>query len=193
MTRFEINQTGAWQTDTDIGHIHDSKLCNSILQLLTNYNIQTIVDFGCGLGDYAKTFAQHNYIVSAFDGNPNTPELTNNIGKVLDLSKSVNLKQKYDCVLSLEVGEHIPKKYEQIFINNICNHANNIIILSWAIEGQGGDGHVNCQNNEYIIKQIESRNFKYNADLSNNLRIGSSLEWFKNTIMIFIKNTPNNI
>ena len=45
--------------------------------------------------------------------------------------------------MSLEVGEHLPKEFEDIFINNLDNNNNYGIVLSWAIKGQGGYGHYN--------------------------------------------------
>ena len=48
------------------------------------------------------------------------------------------------------MGEHIPKIYEKIFIDNLDNNNTKGIIISWAVKGQGGVGHVNEQNNEYI-------------------------------------------
>lgn len=186
--RFGINKNGFWETNTEIGHVHDKSLCNSLINYLKEKNVKTLIDFGCGMADYVKSIINEKIICEAYDGNPNTEILTNGIGKVLDLSKEFNLNKKVDCVLSLEVGEHIPKEYEQIFINNLCNHSNDLIILSWAIIGQSGDGHVNCQNNDYVISELKKRGFSYELDSSIKLRNSiSNAKWFKNTIMIFKK------
>ena len=56
----------------------------------------------------------------------------------------------HDAVLSLEVGEHIPEDYEDIYLENLDRHADKIIILSWAVPEQGGFGHVNERDNGYI-------------------------------------------
>lgn len=186
MSKFIINSNGYWENPTQKGHWFDSKLNSSILSFIKEYKIKNAVDFGCGMATYAKNIHDTGISIDAFDGNPYTPELTNGFAKVIDLSKEFNLEKKYDCVISLEVGEHIPKVYENIYINNICNHALNWLILSWAIIDQPGDGHVNCQNNEYIIKKL-SNNFIYQNDISNIFRNNTSLWWFKNTIMIFKK------
>ena len=37
----------------------------------------------------------------AYDGNPNTPEMTGGIGKVLDLSEKFDLNKKFDYVQKL--------------------------------------------------------------------------------------------
>lgn len=184
----KINDLGYWETTDATGHIHDRSLANALTQYLLDNGIKTVVDFGCGMGDYAKAFKANNLTVEAFDGNPNTETLTDGIGRVLDLSKPFYLKKKFDAVLSLEVGEHIPAEFEDVFISNITKHAKNTLIISWAIEGQGGSGHVNCKNNDYIIRQITERGFKYNEKASNNLRkAATNASWFSYTLLVFDK------
>ena len=113
--------------------------------------------------------------------------MTNGLGKVLDLSKKFDLKKKYECVISLEVGEHIPPEKEHIFIDNLDRHCNQCIILSWALPGQGGDGHMNEKPNEYIKNKFLERNYDCWEEASQYLRDSTTLWWFKNTIMVFIK------
>lgn len=182
----KINELGFWETTDGTGHIHDRSLSNALCQYLLDNEIKTVVDFGCGMGDYAKAFKAHNLTVEAFDGNPNTETLTEGIGRVLDLSKPFYLKKKFDAVISLEVGEHIPAEFEVLFLDNICKHVRKKLIISWAVEGQGGSGHVNCRNNDYIIAQIEERGFKYNETASNKLRkAATNASWFSYTLMVF--------
>jgi hypothetical protein len=187
MTNFNINERGFWECDKGLGHVHDRHLCSALLRFFIDNNVKNVVDFGCGMGDYTKSFLNNKIPTDAFDGNPNTHILTNGIASTLDLSKEFDLQKTYDCVLTLEVGEHIPKEYESIFLENICKHASRFTVLSWAVEGQGGDGHVNCKNNDYIIEQMKLRNFNYDLEKSNFLRKYSSVSWFKNTIMVFEK------
>lgn len=188
MNRFSINEKGYWETDNAIGHITDMGLLIGIYSMFINKNINSVVDFGCGMGEYAKFFKDKGKYVAAYDGNPNTYELTNGIGKVLDLANPFNLDEQYDCVLSLEVGEHIPKEYEQVYIDNLCNHSKKYVLVSWAVVGQDGDGHVNCQNNDYVINEFNKRGYSYNHIISNELRTTvTKATWFRNTIMFFEK------
>ena len=103
------------------------------------------------------------------------------------LSDKFDLEKKYECVISLEVGEHIPKEKEQIFLDNLDRHCKQCIILSWALPGQGGDGHYNEQSNDYIVSEMEKRNYKHWEEASNYFRNSVSLWWFKKTIMVFLK------
>jgi hypothetical protein len=86
----------------------------------------------------------------------------------------------------LEVGEHIPKDYELVFLHNLCSASDNIV-LSWAIEGQSGLGHVNCQNNDYIIEKLSTFGYIYDSVTSEEARNFAELPWFKNTLMFFNK------
>jgi tryptophanyl-tRNA synthetase len=51
---------------------------------------------------------------------------------------------QYDWIISLEVAEHIPEKYEAVYLDNIFRHAKEGIILSWAVPGQIGLSLVVC-------------------------------------------------
>ena len=105
----------------------------------------------------------------------------------MDLSEPVDLGEKYDWVISLELGEHIPKRFEKTFINNLITHAKNGIILSWAVKGQGGVGHVNCQNNDYVKARMKELGFVDDIRAEEFLRKRAWRPWFKNTIMVFRK------
>ena len=119
-----------------------------------------------------------------FEGKPDTRIYSNIIAQ--DLSRPMSLGRKSDLSISLEVGEHIPVEFEKIFIDNICENSNNLVFLSWAVEGQGGHGHVNCRNNDYIIEQMSKRGFSF-IEKSLELRKAADMGWFKNTFMIFQK------
>jgi len=187
-------QTGIWTVNTGpsstIAHANtlhkfDPGLSSALSEFLEDQT--EIVDFGCGNADYSRILIGKGKRVDCFDGNPNTPEMTKGLGKVLDLSQDFDLEKKYECVISLEVGEHIPKEREQIFLNNLDKHCGQCIILSWALPGQGGDGHFNEQPNEYIIEEMKKRNYNYWKEASDYFRGSVSLWWFKKTIMVFLK------
>lgn len=184
-----ISSKGYWiGSDDNIikEHVYDKKLSAGLVEFFKNHN-GTVVDLGCGLGNYTKHLLSNNIKCDGFDGNPETPKLTNDLCKVLDLSEKINFPVKYDWILSLEVGEHIPSKYEKIFIDNLHNNNNKGIILSWGIENQSGYGHVNCKNNDYIKKLFSDLGYINDLENENILRSKSTVKWFKNTIMVFKK------
>lgn len=182
-----ILKSGAWNTKDMNEHVFDDTLAEGLLNIFNDNNIKTIVDFGCGPGEYVRFFKNNKFDIDGYDGNPNTIVLSNGLCKILDLTKNIKLDKKFDCVLSLEVGEHIPKEYEQIYINNLVENSNNYVIISWAIPEQGGYGHVNCQTNEYIKKEFNNRAFISCEKEENLLRESAKSTWFKDTIMVFKK------
>ena len=181
----KINQKGFWENKTAEGHHHDKRLATAILDMLKKDECKTLVDFGCGMNYYTEHFRQAGVICQAYDGNPNTYALTLGTARTQDLSVEFDLGDKFDCVLSLEVGEHIPAEFENIYLDNIAKHAKGMIILSWAVPGQNGDGHVNCQTNAHIIDEMHLRAYTLDEVATKAFRNSSTLWWFKNTIMVF--------
>lgn len=182
-----ILKTGAWSTKDLNEHWHDNPLCLKLLEIFKNNNIKTIVDFGCGPGSYVKFFKNEGFDIDGYDGNPNTIELSSGLCSVLDVTTDFELGKTFDCVLSLEVGEHVPKEYERAYINNLVKYSNKYIIISWGVPGQGGYGHVNCQTNEYIKNEFKRRGYESIDSIESDIRDSAEASWFSNTLMIFKK------
>jgi SAM-dependent methyltransferase len=167
--------------------VFDEALAQALSSFFLSENAVSVADFGCGTARYAATFIDQGLACDAFDGNPDTPALTNGLGQVLDLAVPVDLGKQYDWVLSLEVGEHIPKEYEAEFIANLDRHARKGVILSWAVKGQGGHGHVNNQDNDYLKAIFEDYGYINDLVAEEALRDASTTPWFPNTLMVFRK------
>jgi hypothetical protein len=181
----DINDRGVWLTKTMTdSHVHDKSLSDALVFKYKEFN--TVVDIGCGSGKYVKNFNDHGVICMGYDGSPLTPEIANEYCHVMDFSEDQDIG-KYDIVLSLETGEHIPRQYEEVFIDNVCRASSKKVIMSWAVEGQGGNGHYNERGNDYVIHEMNKRGFDFNHDESVFLRKESCAPWFKNTIMVFDK------
>jgi cyclopropane fatty-acyl-phospholipid synthase-like methyltransferase len=184
-----INKNGYWEgPESKAHHLYDTLLSESLLKFFKNENVKSVADFGCGMGDYVKKFQKNGINAVGYDGNPNTPTFTDGFGKVLDLSSPVKFEELFDWVMSLEVGEHIPQVFEDNFINNLHNNNKHGILLSWAIKGQGGHGHINEQNNDYIKSKIVSLGYTNDTIAENILREKCNEAYFKKTIMVFRKN-----
>lgn len=182
-----ISERGYWLEKNSHEHKYDSPLNDELIKVLKELSCKTVIDLGCGPGLYSKAFVSNGFDCNCFDGNPYTVEETDNLCGILDLSEPFNLNKKYDCVLSLEVGEHIPRQYQDTFVSNLINHSNGLIILSWATIGQGGHGHVNEQPNEYIESLFIEYGYVRNKTYEERLRNSAQWWWFKNTIMVLQK------
>jgi hypothetical protein len=139
------------------------------------------------MGLYVRELRSAGLTVDGFDGNPDTPELTENACGVLDLSEPVSFEKPYDWVMSLEVGEHLPPQFEDIYIANLHNSNASGVVLSWALKGQGCFGHFNERDNEYIKARFAELGYTNDIENENILRESSTLPYFKRTIMVFRK------
>ena len=184
---FKIQENGAWLTKKLRFEEIDDKLCAGILELLNRNNIKKLYDFGCGTGSYVEAFTKEGIDATGFDGNPSVVEIKN--CQLMDLTTVCNLPP-VECVICLEVGEHIPRQYEGVFLSNIDRALKNngILVLSWAIPGQCGFGHVNEQSNNYVKSILQSMNYENLALDENKLRENTSIPFFKDTVMVFRKN-----
>lgn len=191
LNNFNIcNETGKWNGDPKNKHKHDITLSEALIKFFKSElnDNDTIVDLGCGMGDYVRELKKANFQIDGFDGNPNTEILTNGLAKILDLSKPHKFDKPYTWVISLEVAEHLPKKYESIYVNNLHNNNSKGIIMSWAKKGQGGDGHFNEQNKSYVVDLFKNLNYIYDEKNSSILCQSSTFSWFRNNLMLFRKN-----
>jgi cyclopropane fatty-acyl-phospholipid synthase-like methyltransferase len=183
-----ISDRGYWTINNEElkiynpGIFFDKSLSQELIKLFVGH---TVADFGCGDGKYVEFFIEQGINCVGFDGNPNTKEISNGFGTVLDLSEEIDLGVCFDWVISLEVGEHIPEIFEQNFINNLHKHNKNGIILSWAVPGQGGTGHCNEKSNDYIKSKFDKLGHNNDLDLENHLRKHCRNIWFKDTLMVF--------
>jgi len=184
-----IDKTGFWKKEWAINHhVHSDKLSKWICNFLTDYKDEITYDFGCGMGYYLNDLYNNNH--------------KNLIGVEVDPPKSdypftiesKNLTEPFILgekgnVLSLEVGEHIPKEFQDIYLENLINHCKKYLIISWALKGQGGYGHVNELNNDEIIPIIENKGFRYLKEESLDARkdIEDNYWYFRNSILIFEK------
>ena len=80
----------------------------------------------------------------------------------VDLSKDVKVltDKKFYLVNCTEVGEHIPAKYEDIFLKNIERFVEKYLVLSWANTWEDWLGfdkqkHVNPRSKRYIKNKFK--------------------------------------
>lgn len=150
-----------------------------------------VLDIGCGDGYYIDWLTSLGFRGTGVDGLPWSDDMRVSRKNYLDADLSVALPLFWSDhshqVISLEVGEHIPPEFAGIFLDNVTRPALSLI-LSWAIPGQGGFGHVNEQPNEWVIQGVEARGMKFLPGKTQTLRDAihpDRCPWFRNTLMVF--------
>jgi 2-polyprenyl-3-methyl-5-hydroxy-6-metoxy-1,4-benzoquinol methylase len=195
----KILSNGAWEGKENLPHGVDEGLAKGLesffmqngIVINNDFEFTKIIDIGCGTGYYVNYLRNSGFDCTGFDGNPFTEEITNGLCKIADFSVPQNLGI-FNWVISLEVAEHIPSEFEDVFIDNLHRHNTEGMILSWSIPSFGGDGHVNPKDNEYVINKITNLGYVLDEDSTLILRNScaeypKSCWWFGHTLFVFRK------
>ena len=165
-----------------IYHQHSNKLMLKILEYFPKE--VPVIDIGCGHNFYVSVLIYAGYRASGCD----MVDLGSKHFFEYDVTKPIaGRDSRVRNVISLEVGEHIPMELSAGYMDNLCRFRGDVI-MSWAVPGQAGIGHVNCQPPEWVIEQMLKRGYCIDALRTGSLR--QSVEdchcsWFKNTLMYF--------
>lgn len=184
--RREVSATGCWSSKLAETHI----FCEELAEWICGYldKGRTVHDFGCGAGDYLGFLRGKGFVdLIGYEGEIPSSRFPNILRQ--DLSEPFSVEKKGD-VICLEVGEHIPRRHMDAFLDNVCGACDGKLILSWAVRGQYSSSHVNCLNNDEVIPEIERRGFRHLKDDSKNARNVIRLDgcnWFRDTILIHEK------
>lgn len=130
--------------------------------LLKHLPIQSVLDVGCGRGVWLQEWLHQGVKdVAGVDGDYISPEVLH-IPQTLffaeNLTKPLDLDRKFDLVQSLEVAEHIPTPFSEIFVKSLVDHGD-MILFSAAPPGQGGKFHINEQNYSYWRNLFAQHNY----------------------------------
>jgi hypothetical protein len=142
---------------------------------MVNNGCSSIIDVGCGEGYSTKFFHDKGCDVIGIEGGINAYNNNAIREKIIlhDYTKGAYVtKKKYDAIWCCEFVEHVEEIYTPNFLATFkCAKK---IVMTYAYIGQSGYHHVNCQTEEYWIKNIEKIGFKYNKVITVFLRALSS-------------------
>jgi len=181
-----ISPTGFWRGRQTLAHQRAESLERWLVSYLEPYKEGPIYDFGCGLGHYLSALESAGFEnLTGFEGEVPASRF---FERVLpqDLTKPFKV-EKPGVVLLLEVGEHVPPQYETQLLRNVSDACSGLLVLSWALRGQGGDGHFNEMSNEEVVEKLKVFGFALQEDDTQQVR-GLDFRnawWFRNTLMIF--------
>lgn len=169
------------------GNKISKNLCHEMVDFLPKDQI--IYDLGCGTAEYLEFLFYRDFRVTGFEGTKGINEITDVPVIERDLTVLLPIPNERGSVLCIEVAEHIPVEYEQTLIDNIDLYTKDYAIVSWALPGQGGIGHVNERPASYVIEQFRKRGYIFDEGLSLKWRKSaeSDLPWLANTIYVFQK------
>lgn len=154
---------------------------------------KSLADLGCGCGVYGSLFGAKGVKVLSLDGVLPPPASSFPVEMIKrDLTLPFeNTWGRFDLALCLEVAEHIPEEFTDIFLKNITAFAGRLV-MSAAPPGQGGHHHVNERPRRYWAEKLAGLGFAYDRKASG--RILKILEvsrpphmWMANHIGVYEK------
>lgn len=179
-----VLENGVWTQETaDETHQSSANLAKFLKEYLPKD--QYVFDFGCGNGYYISELEKEGFTCMGFEGFPLNNFLSKSVN-VADLTCPIVIGAK-GSVISLEVGEHLPKEAQETFMGTVTRHCKGKLIFSWAEIGQPGLGHINCRDQKEVIADVCARGFKYMEELTLQVRatIEENTSWFQRTLLIF--------
>ena len=137
-------------------------LCSALIKTFKLIPGDSVVDFGCGIGDFVAGLKERGIDSCGIEGSKEAaPFFVSHDISIFDLRMPLPFRgiNKFKLAYSLEVAEHIEPEFTGIYIENLCN-ASDSILISAAGPGQKGHYHVNCQPKEYWEDLFKQKGFK---------------------------------
>lgn len=177
-----MEQTTDYGQDGVIWHAYSPRLMQKIIELFPKEI--PVIDLGCGLNNYVNILCYLGYRAIGVD----YTDLGSKQFLHADLTKPLDRAESSANVISMEIGEHIAAEGSATYLDNVTQFGGDVI-LSWAIPGQEGVGHINCQDNDWVRDQMAQRGYVEFREKSGELRAAIQechCTWFRETLMYFI-------
>lgn len=125
--------------------------------VMKRFCIGSVLDIGAGLGNISS-YIQKQYAVPVIGVEGLLYNVQNAMYPLVhhDLTKG-SFFCPCDLTISVELVEHIEEQYLDNLMKTLCNSS--FTLITHALPGQGGQGHVNEQNSDYWITAFEKYGF----------------------------------
>ena len=157
-------------------------------QILELVPAESVVDVGCGTGEWLAEFQKSALSVFGLDGTQVPREqlqIAPQDFQVQDLERSFDLGRRFDLVLCLEVAEHLPAEAADGFVASLVKLAP-VVVFSAAIPFQPGTGHVNLQWPSYWSRSFASHGYVPIDALRRRLWAVRELPtWYRQNMLIY--------
>jgi SAM-dependent methyltransferase len=125
--------------------------------LMQRYAPSTVLDVGCGTGEWLAEFVRHGAEVTGIDGpwiDPKRLAIPSDRFVTVDLGEApIPGARSFDLTVCLEVAEHLNSERADRLVGELTASAP-VVVFSAAIPAQGGVGHVNERPQSYWVQQF---------------------------------------
>lgn len=151
---------------------------------------RSVVDVGCGSGEWLATFAAlgvDDYL--GVDGgyvDPTTLSIPVERFLSRDLEAAFRIDRRFDLATSLEVAEHLDASSARQFICSLTRLAP-VVAFSAAIPGQGGTNHVNEQWPDYWAALFGECGYTLVDGFRRDLWDDAGIEsWYRQNLFLYV-------
>lgn len=106
----------------------------------------SVVDVGCGTGEWLQEFARHGVKQLVGVDGEHLRHRGVELGEIwfipMNLEERIELRETFGLAMCLEVAEHLPEFRAESLVDDLCRMAP-VVAFAAAIPRQGGTGHVN--------------------------------------------------
>lgn len=161
---------------------------------------ESIIDLGAGCGWFVKRLRADGWLCDGVDATPDVWELSGRTVEEYDLLSDIPPamidrveagvfiphlhRQWWDWALFSDVGEHVPREFEQKLVNNICKIPRKGFIVSWGYPHERGWNHVNCRTQVWVACEFAKRGWWADDELTQKARDASKFD--KHHIRLFV-------
>ena len=109
--------------------------------------------------------------------------------EVLDASGPFDLHRKFDCLICLEVAEHLEEQSAKVLVSSLCRHGD-MIFFSAAQPGQFGQNHLNCQWPSYWQELYNAEGFRCVDDVRWRMWCDPDIEpWYRQNMFRVVRDS----
>lgn len=169
--------------------VHNLNAAHEVVPLVLQLTKATsVLDVGCGTGTWLNVFEENGVNdLLGVDGDyveRNMLKIRGELFHAHDLTMPLALGRKFDVVVSLEVAEHIPEQFADVFVESLVTHGD-VLLFSAAIPGQGGQNHLNEQWPEYWQKKFEQFGFYFHDVIRPKIWANERVDfWYRQNIFL---------
>lgn len=155
--------------------------------LITDYQVKSVLDVGCGEGYSSKYFQDRGLKVLAIDGSKEALKKAVFKGIVIhDYTEGIYSPHlEYDLAWCCEFVEHVEEQYMDNYFATLKKAK--IVAMTHALPGQGGYHHVNEKPAEYWIGKFKERGFDFDLERSKIYQEIAQGIYFRKTGMILVR------
>lgn len=152
--------------------------------------LRSVVDFGCGRGAWLGAALQRGIPRAVgLDGMwVERAQLADSRieFRPTDLALRVNLSERFDLAISVEVAEHLPQARAASFVEDLCR-ASDRVLFGAAIKGQGGTHHINEQPQSYWVEHFARCGYTCCDYLRPRIWQDEGVEyWYRQNLFVFV-------